>query len=192
MLLVKMRSHWVRVGPKCNLTGVLIRSGGETQAGRTPWEDTGRGWSDAVTSKGSPATTRSWDRAGSMVPSEPLGGANLLAPGCPAASTLPTFGLSPLSPVRGIRAHTEGRRDRGDAGVEGSEPLSQLWQFLHEPSTHDRCSQLQTTERIIACRGKLGSLPPALQMRIRGLIFLLFAYEIISMKENRKHSPPFL
>ena len=29
-------------------------------------------------------------------------------------------------------------------------------------------------------------------MRIRGLIFLLFAYEIISIKENWKHSPPFL
>ena len=50
-----MRSYWIKVDPKSNLTGVLIRRGkfGHrcTRTGRRPCEDGGGDWSNISTSK---------------------------------------------------------------------------------------------------------------------------------------------
>lgn len=64
-LLVKMRSYWIRVGPK-TMTDVLLRRGEadgcEHTEGRRPCEDEGKDWNDAATSQGCQglqATTKS-------------------------------------------------------------------------------------------------------------------------------------
>lgn len=45
--VVKMRSYWSKMGPKSNVTGVLIGKGPvkiERHIGRTPHDYQGRGW----------------------------------------------------------------------------------------------------------------------------------------------------
>lgn len=50
------------MGPRCNMTGVLCRKGGnlvtDMHTGRILCEDKGSNWSDAFTSQGTPSVAR--------------------------------------------------------------------------------------------------------------------------------------
>lgn len=62
MQLVKTKSYWRRVGPRSNMTDVLIERGNldtDIHAGRTPCED----WSDAVIAQEPPEAGETWNRS---------------------------------------------------------------------------------------------------------------------------------
>ena len=61
-----MRSDWIRVGPKSNMTGVFVRKEGTLRytEGRQPWEEGGRNRNDTPTNQGMPRTASNQQRLG--------------------------------------------------------------------------------------------------------------------------------
>ena len=70
MELVKMKSYWIRMGPKSHDWHPYKkrRRHEETHTEKKPCKHGGRDWSDAATGQGMPGISGSWRRQGRILP----------------------------------------------------------------------------------------------------------------------------